>query len=62
MANIYHPKGSMCVVCVSRDLDCAKALDFKLMPVMSQYSRADEENVYKIVKCSMFNKKENKPC
>jgi len=54
MPNIYHPKGSMCAVCVNRDSDCAK-LDFKSMPAMSQYSPANSENVYKIVKCTMFN-------
>lgn len=55
MANIYHPKGSMCAVCVNKDKDCAKVLDFKVMPVMSQYSEAGSDIVFKIVKCSMFN-------
>jgi len=55
MPTIYHPKGSMCAVCVNRDSNCAKVLDFKVMPVMSQYSPANDENVYKIVKCTMFN-------
>lgn len=52
---IYHPKGSMCAVCVRKDMDCAKVLDFKNMPVMSQYGPANDETVYKIVKCTMFN-------
>lgn len=56
MANIYHPKGSMCAVCLNKHLDCAKALDFKRMPVMKQYSPANDETVYKVVKCLMFNK------
>jgi hypothetical protein len=56
MANIYHPKGSMCVVCRNKRLPCHKALKFNYMPVMSQYSQANDENVYKIVKCIMFNK------
>ncbi len=60
MTNIYHPKGSMCAVCVNKDKDCAKVLDFKLMPVMSQYSPVGDKNSYKIVKCSMFNKLETK--
>jgi len=60
MSNIYHPKGSMCKVCVNRDLECSEYLDFKFMPVMSQYSRANNEDIYKIVKCGMFNKLENK--
>jgi len=55
MANIYHPKGSMCAVCVNKDKDCAKVLNFKFMPVMSQYGLENDKNVYKIVKCSMFN-------
>lgn len=52
---IYHPKGSMCAACVSKDMDCAKVLEFKNMPVMSQYSLANSEIVYKIVKCPVFN-------
>ena len=55
MPNIYHPKGSMCTVCVNNKLDCGKALDFKFMPVMSQYGVAGDDSVYKIVKCAMFN-------
>ena len=60
MANIYHPKGSMCSVCCNRDLECSKALDFNFMPVMKQYSLADDDNIYKVVKCFMFNKLNNK--
>jgi len=56
MSNIYHPKGSMCAVCVNKKLDCASVLDFKCMPVMSKYS--SDTDVCKIVKCSMFNKLE----
>jgi len=51
---IYHPKGSMCAVCVNKDKDCT-VLDFKNMPVTSQYSPANSENIYKTVKCSEFN-------
>lgn len=60
MTNIYHPKGSMCAVCVNNKLNCGKALDFKFMPVMSQYVVTGDESVYKIVKCAMFNKSKNK--
>ena len=60
MANIYHPKGSMCAVCVNNKLDCASALDFKHMKVMSQYGLENGENVYKVVKCTMFNKLETR--
>lgn len=56
MANTYHPKGSMCAVCVNNKLDCAKALDFKYMKVISQYSKAGSEDVFKVVKCLMFNR------
>ena len=61
MANIYQPKGSMCAVCVNNKLNCSQAMDFKFMPVMKQYSQENDDNVYKVVKCLMFNK-ENKPC
>ena len=54
MANIYHPKGSMCSVCCNRDLECSKALKFEFMPVMKRYS--DDLNTYKAVRCLMFNK------
>jgi len=56
MANIYHPKGSMCGACVNKDMPCDKAMDFKVMPIMSQYSTANDDTVYKIVNCLMFNK------
>ena len=59
MPNIYQPKGSMCAVCVNKNLKCSDAMDFKFMQVMKQYSQANDENVYKVVKCLMFNK-ENK--
>lgn len=55
MSNFYHPKGSMCTVCVNKDKDCANLLNFKFMPVMSQYSPANSENIYKVVKCIEFN-------
>lgn len=58
MTNVYHPKGSMCKVCVNKDLKCSKYLDFKFMPVMSQYGLANDPNVYKVVKCGMFNKQQ----
>jgi len=56
MKTLYHPKGSMCSVCVNRKLDCANLLDFNRMPVMSKYSPAGSDEVFKVVKCSMFNK------
>lgn len=46
----------MCAVCVNNKLDCAKALDFKYMKVISQYSKAGSEDVFKVVKCLMFNR------
>lgn len=61
MSNIYHPKGSMCKVCVNKGMPCSDAMDFKYMPVMSQYGLADDDNVYKIVKCLMFNKEKQTP-
>lgn len=54
MPNTYHPKGSMCAVCTSKELNCARVLDFKRMPVMSQYSQAGSDMTFKVVKCSMF--------
>ena len=54
--NIYHPKGSMCAVCQNKALECGKALNFCYMPVMKQYSKTDDENTYKVVKCLMFIK------
>jgi len=58
MPNIYHPKGSMCAVCVNKDLPCSTALQFQHMPAMSKYS--SDVDVYNVVKCSMFNKLKNK--
>jgi len=54
MANIYHPKGSMCSVCVNKDSECSKYLDFTFMPVMKQYKQ--DGDTYKVIKCGMFNK------
>ena len=54
MANIYHPKGSMCAVCTNKFKLCNKSMNFEVMPVMKKY-KDDENNMY-IVKCYMFNK------
>ena len=54
MANIYHPKGSMCAVCVNKFKLCNKSMKFEGMPVMKKY-KEDENNMY-VVKCYMFSK------
>lgn len=57
MINIYHPKISTCDVCVSRNLNCARALAFNAMPIISTYTKDDDGINYIIVDCIMFNKK-----
>ena len=54
MANIYHPKGSMCAVCANNELPCAKVLQFQYMPPMKKYKQGDDNMI--IVKCLMFIK------
>lgn len=54
MANIYHPKGSMCAVCKNNELPCAQVLQFQCMPVMKRYKQGDDDMI--IVKCLMFIK------
>lgn len=58
MTNIYHPKGSMCGVCVNNKLNCARALAFNTMPIISTYTKDDDGINYRIVACLMFNKKD----
>jgi len=54
-ATIYHPKGSMCAVCIFNKEDCS-SLPFKQMRVMKQYSPENDLTIFKVVKCDVFDK------
>lgn len=52
-AKIYHPKGSMCRVCIKSGADCS-SLPFEEMRVMKQYSPENDPTVFKVVLCEEF--------
>ena len=55
MLTIFHPKGSMCCVCEKRDSDCSN-LEFSKMQPMRQYSKENDPNIFKVVKCDEFKR------
>jgi len=52
---IFHPKGSMCLVCKHRDMNCNQ-LNFKAMKAAKQYSPENDPSLFKVVICSEFTK------
>ena len=52
---VYHPKGSMCMVCKKKYFDCNE-LPFNEMPSMKKYSPENDPTVFIIVKCTHFDK------
>ena len=58
---IYHPKGSMCMNCTKANEDCTN-LNFKEMPVIKQYSKENENIVFKVVKCLSFDRTNDRDC
>jgi hypothetical protein len=52
----YHPKGSMCMACTYRDMNCNQ-INFKKMKVAKQYSHENNPTVFKVVICSEFEPK-----
>jgi len=50
---IYHPKGSMCAVCLFSNEDCSK-MKFNEMRPMKKYSKSNDPTVFVIVKCDGF--------
>ena len=55
-AKIYHPKGSMCGVCMHRDKDCSH-IKFNEFKPMKKYSGANDPTVFVVVKCEIFTNK-----